>query len=113
MDGKYAESRGMCSDRNRKGEQWDKPLFPLVDVDYMTKNSPDGVFYPEVLFSLFTILLARVKCIKLFLILHFVYSQNFDHGRKSFDGTGERDIRTIRMIIAIECGLPQYLIVRR
>ena len=31
----------------------DKPLFPLVDVDYMTKNSPDGVFYPEVLFSLY------------------------------------------------------------
>ena len=31
----------------------DKPLFPLVNVDYMTKNSPDGVFYPEVLFSLY------------------------------------------------------------
>ncbi len=31
----------------------DKPLFPLVDVDYMTKNSSDGVFYPEVLFSLY------------------------------------------------------------
>ena len=31
----------------------DKPLFPLVDADYMAKNLPDGVFSPEVLFSLY------------------------------------------------------------
>ena len=77
----------------------------------MTKNSPDGVFYPEVLFSLYNTS-RESKVYKTFfdpslsIARILTMAGNLSTGR--VNGTYE-----IRMIIVIECGLPQYPIVRR